>query len=131
VDAHAPLSQCFCREDRTSDLINEIVADADGMTDRMGGCDRKIEIVLQSIEQRHGQVEMHCLGDRRGYHDLLADPGRAQPDRTGFRYRLLAESCSSAPYETVFVAGNNQANLHMLRNNRRRFNDPMKSELHG
>src|ERR1700676_5087907 len=76
------------------------------MTDRMGRCDWKIEIVFQSIKQRCVQVQMHCLGDWRSYHDLLADPGRAPPDRTGFRDRLLAESCSTSPYETVFVAGN-------------------------
>src|SRR5713226_2896270 len=99
------------------------------MTNRMGRCDWKIEVVFQSIKQRCGQVEVHCLGDWRGDHDLLANPGWAQPDRTGFRHRLLAESCSGSPYETVSVAGNDQANLHMLRNNRRRFNDPMKSEL--
>src|SRR6202051_1835092 len=114
-----------------SNLINDIVADADSMTDRMGWRDRKIEIVFQSIKQRCGQVQMHCLGDWRSYHDLLADPGWAQPDRTSVRHRLLAESCSCSPYETVLVAGNNQANLHMLRNDRRCFNDPMRSELHG
>src|ERR1700738_730065 len=97
----------------------------------MGRCDWKIEIVLQSIKQRYGQVQMHCLGNGRSDHDLLANPGWAQPDRTRFRHRLLAQSCSSSPYETVFVASNNQANLHMLRNDRRGFNDPMRSELRG
>jgi hypothetical protein len=101
------------------------------MTDRMGRCDWKIEIVFQSIKQRCGQVQMHCLGDWRSYHDLLANPGWAQPDRTSFRHRLLAESGSSSPYEAISVAGNNQANLHMLGNDRRRFTDPMRSELHG
>jgi len=74
---------------------------------------------------------MHRLGDWRSYHDLLANPGWAQPDGTRFRHRLLAESGSSPPYETVFVAGNNQANLHMLRNDRRRFTGPVRSELRG
>src|ERR1700741_627750 len=97
----------------------------------MGRCDWKIEIVLQSIEQRRGQVQMHGLGDWRVYRDLLANPGRAQPDRTRFRHRLLAESCSSSPYETVVVPGNNQADLHMLGNDSRRFTDPMSSQLRG
>src|ERR1700719_3731131 len=101
--------------------MNDIVADADSMTDRMGWCDWKIEIFSQSIKQRCGQVQMHRLGDWRSYHDLLANPGWAQPDPTSFRHRLLAESCSSPPHETVLVAGNNQKNLHMLRNDRRRF----------
>jgi hypothetical protein len=79
----------------------------------MGWCDWKIEIVFQSIKQRCGRVQMHCLGDWRSYRDLLANPGWAQPDRTSFRHRLLAESCSSSPYETVFVAGNNQEYLDM------------------
>src|SRR5580704_15717377 len=114
-----------------SNLIDDIVADADSVTDRIGRRDRKIEIVFQSIKQRCGQVHMHCLGNRRSYHDLLADPSRAQPDRTSIRHRLLAEPRSSSPYETVIVAGNNQANLDMLRNDRRRFTDAMRSELHG
>src|SRR5450432_2471779 len=101
------------------------------MTNRMGGCDWKIEIVAQSIKQRCGEVQMHRLGDRRSYHDLLANPGWAQPDRTSVRHRLLAESCASSPYEAVFGAGDDQANLHMLRNDRRRFNDPVRSELRG
>src|SRR3984885_7981872 len=108
-------------------MINDVVADADSMTDRMGWCDGKIKIVFQSIKQRWGQVKMHCLGDWCSYHDLLANPGWAQPDRTGVRHRLLAESCSGSPYQAVFVAGNNQTNLHMLRNDRRRFADPMRS----
>src|SRR5258708_24689931 len=97
----------------------------------MSRCDWKIEIVFQSIKQRCGQVQMHCLGNWRGNHDLLANPGWAQPDRTRFRHCFLAESCAGAPYETVFVACNNQANLNMLRNDRRRFDDPMRSELRG
>src|ERR1700676_2026036 len=97
----------------------------------MGRCDWKLEIVLQTIKQRCGQIQMHCLGNWRRDHDLLANPGGAQPDRTGFWYRLLAESCAGPPYETVFVAGNDQANLHMLRNDRRRLADPMRSELRG
>src|SRR4029077_15131147 len=101
------------------------------MTDRMGRRGRKIEIVFQSIKQRYRQVQMHCLGDWRSYHDLLANPGWAQPDRASLRRRLLAESCSSSPYESVLVASNNQENLHVLRNDRRRFNDPMRSELRG
>src|ERR1700676_1272728 len=101
------------------------------MTDRMGWYDWKIEIVFQSIKQRCGQVQMHCLGNWRSYHDLLANPSRAQPDRTSVRHRLLTESRSGPPYETVFGARNNQANLDMLRNDRGRFNDPMRSELHG
>src|ERR1700722_2447515 len=94
----------------------------------MSRCDWKVEIVLQSIKQRCGQVQMHRLGNWRGNHDRFADPGRAQPDRSGFRHRLLAESRSSSPDETVFVARNDQANLDMLRNDRRRFGDPMRSE---
>src|SRR3984893_8364279 len=101
------------------------------MRGRMGRCDWKIEIVFQSIKQRSGQVQMHCCRDWRSYHDPLPTPGWAQPDRTSVRHCLLAESCSSSPYETVFVAGNNQENLHMLRNDRRRFTGPMRSELHG
>src|ERR1700730_3892960 len=97
----------------------------------MGRCEWKIEIVLQSIKQRCGQVQMHCLGNGRSYYDLLANPGWTRPDRTRFRHRLLAESCSRSPDETVVVAGNNQADLHMLRNDGRRFNDPMRSELDG
>src|ERR1700733_15194941 len=112
------------------EVIDDIVADAGGMTNRMGWCDRQIEIVFQSIEQRCGQIQMHCLRDWRGYDDLLADPGRAQPDRTCFRRRLLAEPCSGPPDEAVLVAGDNQANLHMLRKDRRRFTDPVGSELH-
>src|ERR1700674_668633 len=97
----------------------------------MSRCDWKVEIVFQSIKQRCGQVQMHRLGNWRSNHDLLANPGWAQPDRSGFRHRLLAESCSSSPYETVFVARNDQANLDMLRNDRRRFGDPMRSEFRG
>src|SRR5580704_7438542 len=101
------------------------------MTDRVARCDRKIEIVLQSIKQRRGQVQMHCLGDWGGYHDLLANPGWAEPDRAGFRPRFLTESCSGPPDETVFVAGDDQANLHMRRNDRQRFADPVSAKLHG
>src|SRR5258708_38116722 len=97
----------------------------------MSRCDWKVEIVSQSIKQRCGQVQMHRLGNWRRNRDLLANPGRAQPDRTGFRHRLLAESRAGSPDETVFVAGNDQANLDMLRNDRRRFDDPMRSELRG
>src|ERR1700688_2414915 len=97
----------------------------------MGWRDRKIEIVFQSIKQRYWQVQMHCLGDWRSYRDVLANPGWTQPDRTSFRQRLLAISRSSSPYETDIAAGNNQANFHVLRNDLRRFTDPMRSELHG
>src|SRR5450759_3079289 len=101
------------------------------MTDRTGRRDWKIEIVFQSIKQRCGQVQMHCLGDWRSYRDLLANPGWAQPYRTSFRHRLLVESCFSSPYETVFVARNNQANLNVRRNDLRRFSDPMRPEFRG
>jgi hypothetical protein len=43
------------RVESTSNLIDDIVADADSMTDRMGRCDWKIEIVFQSIKQRCGR----------------------------------------------------------------------------
>jgi hypothetical protein len=74
---------------------------------------------------------MHRLGDWRGYHDLLANACRAQPNRTGFWRCLLAEAGFISPYQTVFIAGDDQANLHMRRNDRRRFTDAMRSEFYG
>src|SRR5579862_3270844 len=112
-------------------MMDDIVADASSMADRMGRRDWEIEIIFQLIKYRRGQVQMHCLGDWRGYHDLLANASWTQPNRTSFRDRLLIHSCLSSPYETVLIAGNNQANLHMLRNNLRSLSDPMRSEFHG
>src|SRR5258705_10090788 len=65
--------------DGTSDLFDDTVADADRQLNRMCGSDRKIEIVLQSIEKRRWQVQGHGLGNWRRYLDPLGDPGGAQP----------------------------------------------------
>ena len=46
------------REDSASNLINDIVAYAESVTDRMCRRDGKIEIVFQSIKQRCRQVQM-------------------------------------------------------------------------
>jgi len=108
-DVHTACGRLDCKlgEERTSNLINDAVADADARRIEWAGATGRLKSSFNRSNSAVAGTDAWS-GDWRGYHDLLANPSWAQPDRTDFRHRLLAESCSGSPDETIFAAGNNQ-----------------------
>src|SRR5260370_1096173 len=74
---------------------------------------------------------MECWCDRGGYRDLLTEAARVYPDRASAWGRFLAESKSSASHQGFWIAVNDQDEFHMLRHDRWRFTNAVRSEFRG